>query len=78
MHMEGGRGEKYIDIGYNLICCPHSYVFIGRGAHRVPAANGPGLNSQHYAVLALVGVLGVHEAERRAAACASGCDRVPA
>ncbi|MGW6499311.1 peptidoglycan recognition protein family protein [Nonomuraea angiospora] len=55
MHMDGGRGEKYIDFGYNLACCPHGYVFVGRGAHHLPAANGPGLNSQHYAVLALVG-----------------------
>ncbi|MFI6182507.1 N-acetylmuramoyl-L-alanine amidase [Nonomuraea sp. NPDC051191] len=58
MHMSGGRGETYIDIGYNLICCPHGYTFIGRGVHHLPAANGPGLNSGHYAVLGLVGSSG--------------------
>jgi hypothetical protein len=28
---------------------------MGRGPHALPAANGPGLNTGHYAVLALVG-----------------------
>lgn len=45
----------WIDIGYSFAVCPHQNVFIGRGVGHVPAANGPGLNSQHYAVLALVG-----------------------
>jgi hypothetical protein len=58
MHMSGGRGEKYSDIGYNLIACPHGRFFMGRGPHVIPAANGPGLNSQHYAVLALLGSSG--------------------
>ncbi|GAA3095450.1 hypothetical protein [Nonomuraea salmonea] len=22
MHMAGGRGERYIDLGYNMVCCP--------------------------------------------------------
>lgn len=43
------------DIGYSAVVCPHAYVFVGRGPHRLPAANGPGLNSGHYAVCGLVG-----------------------
>ena len=58
MHMSGGRGEKYIDIGYTAAACPHRKVFVGRGPGRLPAANGPGLNAGHYAVLALVGSSG--------------------
>jgi hypothetical protein len=33
--------------------------FVGRGPGHVPAANGPGLNSGHYAVLGLVGSSGL-------------------
>lgn len=58
MHMSGGRGEKYSDFGYNMAACPHRRVFVGRGPNFLPAANGPGLNSQHYAVLAMVGSKG--------------------
>jgi peptidoglycan hydrolase-like protein with peptidoglycan-binding domain len=58
MHMAGGRGEKYSDFGYNMAACPHRRVFVGRGPNFLPAANGPGLNSQHYAVLAMVGSKG--------------------
>ncbi|TDC10331.1 N-acetylmuramoyl-L-alanine amidase [Nonomuraea longispora] len=61
MHMSGGRGETYIDIGYSMVCCPHRYTFMGRGPHALPAANGAGLNSGHYAVLALVGSSGLTE-----------------
>ncbi|NRQ40737.1 N-acetylmuramoyl-L-alanine amidase [Nonomuraea sp. NN258] len=59
MHMAGGRGEKYIDLAYNLVVCPHRRVFMGRGPHALPAANGRGLNSGHYAVLALLGSSGL-------------------
>jgi hypothetical protein len=58
MHMSGGRGEKYSDFGYNMAACCHRRVFIGRGPGYVPAANGAGLNTAHYAVLALVGSTG--------------------
>jgi hypothetical protein len=58
MHMAGGREQPYMDLGYNLVGCPHRKVFMGRGAKRIPAANGAGLNSAHYAVLALVGSSG--------------------
>ncbi|MEW9554351.1 hypothetical protein [Nonomuraea sp. NPDC050783] len=61
MHMGGGRGERYIDIGYNMVCCPHRKLFMGRGPHHLPAANGAGLNSGHYAVLALLGDSGFDE-----------------
>ncbi|GAA0970555.1 MULTISPECIES: peptidoglycan-binding domain-containing protein [Actinocorallia] len=47
------------DIGYSFICCPHRYVYEGRGLHRLPAANGEGLNTGHYAILGLVGNKGL-------------------
>ncbi|GAA2685526.1 peptidoglycan recognition protein family protein [Nonomuraea recticatena] len=49
----------WADIGYSVQCCPHREIFIGRGPGVVPAANGPGLNAQHYAILALVGDSGL-------------------
>ncbi|WP_084516575.1 peptidoglycan recognition protein family protein [Microtetraspora niveoalba] len=55
-HMDG---NGWIDIGYSMIACPHRKVFVGRGPHNLPAANGPGLNSGHYAVLGLVGNSGL-------------------
>ncbi|MEV8636506.1 peptidoglycan recognition family protein [Streptosporangium sp. NPDC051023] len=55
-HMDG---NGWIDIGYSAVVCPHRKVFEGRGLHHLPAANGPGLNSDHYAVLGLVGTSGV-------------------
>lgn len=55
-HMDG---NQWMDIGYSLCCCPHRRVFMGRGPGHLPAANGPGLNSGHYAVLALVGNAGL-------------------
>ncbi|MFG3439944.1 N-acetylmuramoyl-L-alanine amidase [Nonomuraea sp. NPDC047897] len=55
-HMDG---NGWLDIGYSLIACSHRKVFVGRGLHHVPAANGPGLNSGHYAVLGLVGNSGL-------------------
>ncbi|MEU1731381.1 peptidoglycan recognition family protein [Streptosporangium sp. NPDC020145] len=55
-HMDG---NGWIDIGYSMIACPHRKVFVGRGPGHLPAANGPGLNSAHYAVLGLVGNSGL-------------------
>lgn len=55
-HMDG---NGWNDIGYSFVVCPHAYVFEGRGLHRLPAANGSGLNSGHYAVLGLVGNAGL-------------------
>ncbi|ROO90603.1 hypothetical protein EDD29_8335 [Actinocorallia herbida] len=51
-HMDG---NGWNDIGYSFCVCPHRYVFEGRGLHKLPAANGAGLNSGHYAVLGMVG-----------------------
>ncbi len=42
-----------------MIACPHRKVFEGRGLNHLPAANGAGLNSGHYAVLGLVGSSGL-------------------
>jgi hypothetical protein len=55
-HMDG---NGWMDIGYSMVACPHRKVFVGRGPGNVPAANGPGLNSGHYAVLGLVGSSGL-------------------
>ncbi|MER5421724.1 peptidoglycan-binding protein [Streptosporangium roseum] len=44
--------------GNTMIVCPHRKVFEGRGPNHLPAANGSGLNSGHYAVLGLVGSTG--------------------
>lgn len=55
-HMDGNRWN---DIGYSAVVCPHGYVFVGRGPHVLPAANGSGLNSGHYAVCGLVGKSGI-------------------
>ncbi|MEV3981116.1 peptidoglycan-binding protein [Nonomuraea sp. NPDC049758] len=45
--------------GNSFVACPHRKVFEGRGLHHLPAANGPGLNAGHYAVLGLVGNAGL-------------------
>jgi len=55
-HMDG---NGWNDVGYSFLVCPHRYVFEGRGLHRLPAANGPGLNTGHYAVLGMVGNKGL-------------------
>ncbi|MER5642040.1 N-acetylmuramoyl-L-alanine amidase [Kitasatospora sp. NPDC002227] len=52
---QANEQEKYIDIAYSAAVCPHGFVFEGRGVHHLQAANGPGLNSQHYSVCAMVG-----------------------
>lgn len=49
----------WLDIAYNALVCPHGYVFIGRGPHAQSAANGAGLNDDHYAVCALLGDTGL-------------------
>lgn len=54
-------GNDWLDIGYSFVVCAHGKVFEGRGIGHLPAANGAGLNSGHYAVLALVGNAGVTE-----------------
>jgi hypothetical protein len=56
------NGNGWMDIGYSLVVCAHRMVFMGRGLHHLPSANGSGLNSGHYAVLGLVGTAGVTKA----------------
>jgi len=58
MHMES---NGWIDLGYSALACWHRKVFVGRGPRHVPAANGSGLNSGHYAVCGLVGNSGLVE-----------------
>jgi hypothetical protein len=55
-HMDG---NGWTDIGYSFVVCPHGTIFEARGLGNVPAANGPGLNSGHYAILMLVGNAGL-------------------
>jgi hypothetical protein len=51
--------EGYSDIAYNALVCEHGHVFEGRGLHKKTGANGnQTLNSQHYAVCALLGSSG--------------------
>ncbi|MDX6427944.1 MAG: hypothetical protein QOE54_310 [Streptosporangiaceae bacterium] len=52
------------DIAYNFLVCDHGYVFEGRGLHHLSAANGPGLNTGHYAVCGLVGNKGTTQPPR--------------
>lgn len=52
--------EDYSDIAYNFLVCPHGSVFEGRGLHFRTAANGNReLNTDHYAVCALLGSEGL-------------------
>lgn len=53
--------RKWNDIAYSYVACEHGYVFEGRGCHILPAANGAGLNSGHYAILGMVGNAGLVE-----------------
>lgn len=54
--------EGWIDIAYNAVICPHSYVFEGRGPHHETGANGnQPLNLAHYAVCAMLGDSGLTE-----------------
>lgn len=51
-HMGAARG--WADIGYSFGCCPHGYVFEGRGLNHVQAAQ-PGGNSTWYSVTLMSG-----------------------
>lgn len=55
-HMDG---NGWIDVGYSYLVCAHGKVFVGRGWGNLPAANGAGLNSGHYAILGMVGNAGL-------------------
>lgn len=51
--------RRWVDIGYTCAVCPHQEVMIGRGPHILPAANGEGLNAQHYAIVGMIGDTGL-------------------
>ncbi|MFF9910611.1 N-acetylmuramoyl-L-alanine amidase [Streptomyces sp. NPDC013457] len=54
------KTENYVDIAYNHLVCEHGPVFEGRGVHKRTGANGDAeLNSQDYAVCALLGSSGL-------------------
>jgi peptidoglycan hydrolase-like protein with peptidoglycan-binding domain len=58
-HM-ANASEGWIDIAYNYVVCPHSYVFEGRGLHHENGANGnQPLNLAHYAVCGMLGNSGL-------------------
>jgi hypothetical protein len=51
-HMGPARG--WADLGYSWGCCPHGYVFEGRGLDRMQAAQ-PGGNTEWYSVTLMSG-----------------------
>lgn len=52
--------EGYVDVAYNYLVCEHGSAFEGRGVHKRTGANGTAaLNSQDYAVCALLGSSGL-------------------
>ncbi|MEU2077094.1 peptidoglycan recognition family protein [Streptomyces sp. NPDC013489] len=54
--------ENYSDVAYNYLVCEHGDAYEGRGAHHRTGANGnAALNSQDYAVCALLGSSGLTE-----------------
>lgn len=49
--------EGWVDIAYNMLACQHGYLFEGRGAGKRSGANGNAtLNTNHYAICALMGI----------------------
>lgn len=55
-HMDG---NGWSDFAYNLAVCPHGDLLMGRGPGHMSAANGEGLNRDHYAVLGMLGSTGL-------------------
>lgn len=56
----GDRYEDWSDIAYNYAACPHGFLLEGRGVGRRSGANGNRrLNTDHYAVVGLVGGSGL-------------------
>lgn len=52
------KNQGWNGLGYSMWVCNHTAA-LARGPHALPAANGPGLNAGHYAILFLVGTSGV-------------------
>lgn len=50
---QGVRG--WTDIAYNLLACPHGWLFEGRGRYRANGANGDHSNKSRYSICAMVG-----------------------
>lgn len=57
-HMDG---NKWMDFAYNIGVCPHGDLLMGRGPGHMSAANGEGRNTDHYAVLGMLGSTGLVE-----------------
>ncbi|WP_157251138.1 peptidoglycan recognition protein family protein [Nonomuraea typhae] len=57
-HMDG---NGWSDFAYSYAVCPHGDILTGRGPGVLVAANGPGNNQAHYAVLGMVGATGLVE-----------------
>ncbi|MGV9535024.1 peptidoglycan recognition protein family protein [Streptosporangium sandarakinum] len=57
-HMDG---NGWLDFAYSMAACVHGDVLVGRGPGHLVAANGEGLNRNHYAVVGLIGSKGVTE-----------------
>lgn len=55
-HMDN---RHWVDIGYTCAVCPHQEVMVCRGPRILPAANGEGLNAQHYAIVGMIGDSGL-------------------
>ncbi|MEU6710020.1 N-acetylmuramoyl-L-alanine amidase [Nonomuraea sp. NPDC046802] len=49
-----GVSRRWADIGYSYGCCPHGYVFEGRGLNRIQAAQ-PGGNADWYSCTLMSG-----------------------
>lgn len=48
------KTRRWVDIGYSFGCCPHGYIFEGRGLYKQQAAQ-PGGNSTHYSCTLMSG-----------------------
>ncbi|WP_157251025.1 peptidoglycan recognition protein family protein [Nonomuraea typhae] len=57
-HMDG---NGWVDFAYSYGVCPHGDILEGRGPGVLVAANGSGLNEDHYAVLGMLGSTGLAE-----------------
>ncbi len=71
--------QKWADIAYNFVVCPHGYVFEGRGVGKRSAANGDyDSNSASYAICYLSGEGDAFTAEAKTAINEAALLLVPA